>query len=56
VLYRNTGTRQAPRFVQDPAFALRLPPLSTPLAIDLDGNGRVEVLSGGVSGGLVMWK
>ncbi len=56
VLYRNAGTKSAPRFVEDPAFALPLPPLSTPLAIDLDGNGRVELLAGTVSGGLVMWR
>ena len=56
VLYRNAGTRQAPRFVQDASFALRLPPLSTPLPIDLDANGRVELVAGSVSGGLVFWK
>jgi hypothetical protein len=55
-LFRNAGTRQAPRFVADPAFVLALPPLSTPMALDLDGNGRVELLVGGVSGGLVLWK
>ena len=56
VLYRNAGTRQVPRFVQEPSFALPLPPLSTPLAIDLDGNGRVELIAGSVSGGLVLWR
>jgi hypothetical protein len=56
VLYRNAGTRQAPRFVEDASFKLALPPLSTPLAIDLDGNGRVELVVGTVSGGLVVWK
>jgi hypothetical protein len=56
VLCRNAGTRQAPRFVQDASFALSLPPLSTPIAIDLDGNGRVELVAGSVSGGLVFWK
>ena len=56
VLSRTSGTKQAPRYVQDSSFALRLPPLSTPLAIDLDGNGRVEIMAGSVSGGLVFWK
>ncbi len=55
-LYRNAGTKSAPRFVQDPSFALRLPPLSTPLAMDLDADGRVELLAGTVSGGLVLWR
>jgi hypothetical protein len=56
VLYRNVGTRTAPRFVEDTGFTLALPPISTPLAIDLDGDGNFELLSGTVSGGLVMWK
>jgi hypothetical protein len=56
VLYRNAGTRMAPRFVEDSTFTIALPPISTPLAIDLDDDRRVEVLSGTVSGGLVMWR
>jgi len=56
VLYRNAGTRTAPRFAEDATLRLALPPISTPLAIDLDDDRRVEVLSGTVSGGLVMWK
>ena len=35
---------------------LALPPISTPLAIDLDGDGRIEILAGTVSGGLVYWR
>jgi len=55
-LYRNAGTRTAPRFVEDASFTLALPPISTPVAVDLDGAGRPVVVSGGVSGGLVIWK
>jgi hypothetical protein len=30
--------------------------MSTPLAVDLDGDGKLEILSGTVSGGIVYWK
>ena len=56
VLYRNAGSRRAPRFVEDATFALALPPMSTPAAVDLEGSGRPLLLSGTVSGGLVIWK
>ena len=52
-LYRNAGTRTTPRFVEVPEFALALPPMSAPAVADLDGDGRLDVLSGTVSGGLV---
>ena len=55
-LYRNRGTRTAARFAEDPGFALPLPPLSTPIGVDLDGDGKIEIVSGGVSGGLTYWK
>jgi len=54
--YRNTGTRTAPKFAEDGSFKPTLPPISTPMAIDLDGDGRIEFLAGTVSGGLVYWK
>ena len=54
--YRNAGTRTAPRFVEDASFTLALPPISTPVAVDLEGTGRPLIISGGVSGGLVIWK
>ncbi|HEX5069429.1 MAG TPA: FG-GAP-like repeat-containing protein, partial [Vicinamibacterales bacterium] len=54
--YRNAGTRTAPRFLADPSLTLNLPPISTPVALDVDRDGRIDILSGGVSGGLVFWK
>ena len=55
--YRNAGTRTAPRFAEDTAVTLAfLPPISTPIAVDLDGDGRIELVSGGVSGGLAFWR
>ena len=55
-LYRNAGTRTAPRFVEGPALEVALPPMSSPVLVDLDGDGAMDVLSGTVSGGLVIWK
>lgn len=56
VFYRNAGARPVLRFVADPSIAWPLPPMSTPLAVDLDGDGKPEILAGTVSGGLVYWK
>jgi hypothetical protein len=55
-LFQNRGTRAAPRFVQDRAFALPLPPMSAPALVDLDGDGALDVVAGGVGGGVVFWK
>ena len=54
--YRNAGTKPALSFVPNPTMTLPLPPMSTPLVVDLDGDGKVEIVSGSVSGGLVYWK
>jgi uncharacterized protein (DUF2141 family) len=52
-LYRNVGTRSAPRFERDPSFAPDVPPLSAPATGDLDGDGRVEIVLGTAGGGLL---
>ena len=64
--YRNVGTAREPRFTEvsedtaDRSFArlleLSLPPYSTPLFFDLDGDGDRDVLSGGQGGGLMYWE
>ena len=56
VLYRNVGTRTAPRFVEEPGWTIPLPPMSSPVLIDSDGDGVADVVSGTVSGGLVFFK
>jgi hypothetical protein len=44
---------ELPRFGPARPLALELPPLATPAPVDLDGDGDVDLLSGGMSGGLV---
>jgi hypothetical protein len=51
--FRNTGTRTNPRFAPWDGFALDLPHVSTPRFVDLNGDGKMDVMSGSVSGGLV---
>jgi hypothetical protein len=56
VVFRNRGTRGAPRFVPDSALALPLAPLSAPAFADLDGDGRPDLLAGSSSGGVVLYR
>jgi hypothetical protein len=51
--FRNTGTKTNPKFTAYDGFALDLPHISVPRFVDLDGDGKPDVVSGSVSGGLV---
>ena len=51
--FRNTGTKANPKFAPDGGFALDLPHISVPRFVDLTGDGKPDVVSGTVSGGLV---
>jgi VCBS repeat protein len=53
-VFRNVGSRQAPRFQADSTLSVHLPPFSAPAVADLDGDGVLDVLSGGAGGGLVL--
>ncbi|PSQ95574.1 MAG: VCBS repeat-containing protein [Bacteroidetes bacterium SW_9_63_38] len=54
----NTGTPQAPAFdaVPQPVSLDGVPRLATPAVADLDGDGRMEVVSGTERGGLVLFQ
>ncbi len=55
-VFRNAGTRTAPRFVHDSTIHLDLPPYSTPAFADLRGTGRPDLFSGGAGGGLSYYR
>jgi len=54
--YRNDGTPQEPNFVEDTSFEVVLPALSTPTFIDIDGDGDLDLFSGGDGGGLFFYE
>lgn len=56
VLFRNVGTRTAPRFVEDALFVVEVPPLAAPAFGDLDGDGMLEMVVGNTGGGVVYLK
>lgn len=56
VIFRNTGTRNTPRFVADSTLQLPLPSYSTPAFVDLWGSGHLDLFSGGAGGGVSFYR
>jgi hypothetical protein len=56
VFYRNEGSRTEPRFVHDESMSLPLPPMASPVFIDLSGDGRLDLVAGNLSGGLFFYR
>ncbi len=51
-LFRNAGTPQLPVFEADGALATGGHSFVTPAFVDIDGDGRLELFTGGVGGGI----
>ena len=50
--YVNVSEGGAPQFELDPDFEVDLPPVSTPVMADFNGDGRMDVIAGGTAGGV----
>jgi hypothetical protein len=55
-LWRNSGTPTEPRFEEDPSFSIPLHAMAAPALADLDGDDDMDLVAGGLSGGLVYWE
>ena len=55
-VYRNAGTRSAPKFVAAPALALTLPPSAAPAFADIDKDGVLDLFVGTTSGGIRFYR
>jgi len=53
---RNDGSQTEPIFVPDPSFAPLVPAYSTPVFVDIDSDGDLDLFSGGIGGGIVFFE
>ena len=55
-LYRNVGTQEVPEFILEEGVLPDVAPFSSPFLADIDGDGRPELYTGTVGGGLAMYR
>ena len=54
-LFINEGTRQEPFFVETEPFGPEVPAFTTPAFADINGDGSLDLVTGGNGGGLVVY-
>ncbi len=54
-MYREEFSTAALSFKHDPTFSLSLNNYSTPSLVDIDADGKLDVISGSISGGLIFY-
>jgi len=52
--FRNAGSATEPVYEPWP-FEIPLPANATPVFVDIDGDGRLDLIAGGIGGGLVFY-
>ena len=52
-IFINEGSRKAPVFVETDPVPVEVPAFSTPVFVDMDGDGDLDLVTGGVGGGVV---
>ncbi|MEN8143632.1 MAG: FG-GAP-like repeat-containing protein [Gemmatimonadota bacterium] len=56
VYYRNDGDENTPVWVRDESFAPAVPSFAAPAFADIDADGDLDFLSGGIGGGVMFWR
>ncbi len=56
VYYRNDGNSETPAWELDESFNPSVPSYSAPAFADIDADGDLDFLSGGIGGGVMFWR
>ncbi len=55
LMYREENSKEEVSFKHDPAFSLSLNNYATPSLVDINADGKLDVISGSISGGLIFY-